>query len=1363
MRRLFVLAMMLAFVSVQSLGQSTYATVSGTVTDPTGAVLPGVAMRATNNATGVVTTVVGNETGAFNISSLLPGTYTVAAELSGFQKATYTNVTLGNAQQVRLNFTLKVATQSQSVDVSVAADTAIATSSSSVGEVLSQQRVSDLPIVGNNILNLLQLMPGVRMNDDGVTGTFAGLSADKINVQRDGIDSSASARYVQAGAQTATFVAPDLVGEVRVIVAPVDAELGRGNGQVQFLTRSGTNQLHGTGVWFARNTALDANTWTNNRQFDSRTRAWKPTTPDWLNTHQLTGSLGGPLIKDKTFFFVLYDQFIVRARTTQNPVVLTPCARNGIFRYFDGWNNGNAITARTQGATPTTAVVDVLGNPVAPDRTPQDALGNDSPFTGSLHYTSVFGRVTNTPTQPDCSDAIVQPATNWDPNRKALDTTGYVTKVLGKIAPPNNYDVGDGLNTAGYRWLRKENNGTENIFGYNGNLRRKQINTKIDHTVNQNNKLGVSYTYETSSGNANYSTLPDGFQGSVFRHPQTLSANFISTLSPSLLNEARFGMRRTGSNTYNAVNDPSTGSGAVAFLPNYNGYPVMPVLSSGAMSGSGFLGGGGTSSYLDTTVLWTYGDSLNWTMGRHAFKSGGEMRRGHSLGYDAGIAPTTIPRAASGDAPGAPIATNSIIGGANFPGLAGASNSGNNLALRQLLDFMSGSLASVTQLRFMQDPNKLDVFDDYKTYPWRVRDFHNNETSIFFKDDWKIRKSLTLNLGMRWDYFGVPYESHGLMAAASGGPSAIWGISGSGFADWMKPGVRGTDTKSVYVGKNSPNSSTPWYENDYNNLGPAIGFAWEVPWFGKGKTNLRGGYQITYQIGQSGNNIFQEQAVPGSTDSITYAGDSSVTYIDLAKLPSIIPAPSTLLPLLSIPTTSRSQQVYNPQRGVVTPYTQNLTLSLTRSLTSSLTLDVRYVGTLSRKQWNPVLNINIPNFLYNGLKEAFDSARTGGESPLLDQVFNGINLGAGTVGSGGFTGAAAIRADSRFNANLANGNYSALAATLNTLNYTSALNPTLPSFGAGVNGMVLKVNGFPDNFIVANPQYGTLNLITNDYSTNYHSLEVQGTLHPLHGVTVQSTYTLSKNLGTGGPFGLGPTFTNPVNRRADYSLQTDTRIHDFRTNGTFALPVGPNKLFFGSSSGIVARIIEDWQTSFAVSANSGAPLTITANNSLYGNARPDIVGPFPTDGGKVTFTGTPAANGSYWAPGSFTIGKDPQCLTLPTAPINLQSMCTLNAISDAKTNQVLLQNAMPGAVPSMGLGAIFGPGRWRFDANLSKSFRLTESKSLQFRLDAADVLNHPEPNTPSLNITGMTATNFGLIVGKSNLHRQLQAQLRFSF
>jgi hypothetical protein len=358
------------------------------------------------------------------------------------------------------------------------------------------------------------------------------------------------------------------------------------------------------------------------------------------------------------------------------------------------------------------------------------------------------------------------------------------------------------------------------------------------------------------------------------------------------------------------------------------------------------------------------------------------------------------------------------------------------------------------------------------------------------------------------------------------------------------------------------------------------------------------------------------------------------------------------------------------------------------------------------------------------------------------------------------TGAEFMRRDSRFNVNLANGNYSALAASINTLSYLGSANPTLPQFGPSDVGTVLRVNGFPDNFIVANPQFGNINLITNNFSSNYHSLETQFTLRQWHGLYLQGTYTWSRNLGTGGPFGLGPTYTNPVDRHADYSVQTDTRVHDFRTNGTFALPFGPSKLLFGNTSGIVARLIEGWQTGFIVNLNSGAPMTIAANNSLYGNARPDIVGAFPLRDTNVTFEGTQPANGSYWTPGTFQVERDPQCFALAQ---NLQSLCTLNAIKDAKTGQLLLQNALPGTVPTLGLGAIYGPGRWRFDANLSKSIKVSEGKNIQFRLDARNVMNHPEPNNPSLNISGANATNFGIISGKNNQKRELQAQLRFNF
>src|SRR5439155_7537808 len=252
MKKHFVATVGLLFLilstTTPAFSQISNATVSGIIEDSTHAVLPGVTVVATNTATGVMSTVVTNESGAYNLPGLLPGPYKITAELPGFQTKTY-ELTLGNAQTVRLNFAINVAGGATSVEVAVAVDSLLATSSTSIGEVLSQQKMRDLPLVGNNVLSLLNSLSGARMDDNGVTGTFAGMSNYNVNVVRDGIDSSPSARYMQAGIQTSTMLNQDLVGEIRLIVAPVDAEMGRGNGQMIVQTRSGTNDFRGSAVW----------------------------------------------------------------------------------------------------------------------------------------------------------------------------------------------------------------------------------------------------------------------------------------------------------------------------------------------------------------------------------------------------------------------------------------------------------------------------------------------------------------------------------------------------------------------------------------------------------------------------------------------------------------------------------------------------------------------------------------------------------------------------------------------------------------------------------------------------------------------------------------------------------------------------------------------------------------------------------------------------------------------------------------------------------------------------------------------------------------------------------------------------------
>src|SRR4030095_4730197 len=161
---------------------------------------------------------------------------------------------------------------------------------------------------------------------------------------------------------------------------------------------------------------------------------------------------------------------------------------------------------------------------------------------------------------------------------------------------------------------------------------------------------------------------------------------------------------------------------------------------------------------------------------------------------------------------------------------------------------------------------------------------------------------------------------------------------------------------------------------------------------------------MTYNAGQVSNAITQENVVPGSTLGASYAGDSSANaYLDLTKLQSLVPVVQIFKPMQPVPLTDRTQQVYNPAPNLRHPYAPNLTLSLTRSVGSKVTVDVRYIGTLGRKQWNAAFQINQPNFLLNGLKEAFDAARAGNDSSpplqILENMFKGINIAGGT-GSG---------------------------------------------------------------------------------------------------------------------------------------------------------------------------------------------------------------------------------------------------------------------------------------------------------------------------------------------------------------------------
>ena len=183
--------------------------------------------------------------------------------------------------------------------------------------------------MGSDSVDLVRTLPGISLNDPTVSASslnnratnvmVAGVSAANVQVQRDGVDATQGVRW-PTGISSATVINPDLVGEVRMILAAVDAEVGRGTSQIQFQTRSGTNQFRGAATWNIQNSALNPNTWANKRVSGT------PLTPPWTNLNEATLSVGGPIVKNKTFFFALWNGLFPETRNLTNPTVLTPCA-----------------------------------------------------------------------------------------------------------------------------------------------------------------------------------------------------------------------------------------------------------------------------------------------------------------------------------------------------------------------------------------------------------------------------------------------------------------------------------------------------------------------------------------------------------------------------------------------------------------------------------------------------------------------------------------------------------------------------------------------------------------------------------------------------------------------------------------------------------------------------------------------------------------------------------------------------------------------------------------------------------------------------------------------------------------------------
>ena len=499
---IFVFCLALFAAAATALAQGTTSRVTGTVHDANGGAVVGATVSLTNDATGIVFTTETSESGAYAFDLVQVGTYSVRVEKQGFKKFLSQGNTVNVNQPATVNVTLETGGVAELVTVQAATEQVQTSTSGNIGSTIEQKTLESLPIVGTrgrNPLDLLNFQPGVVIGGNtGGTVQVNGSRDRAFNFTLDGIDINEST----AGGSNFTPLRPnpDSVQEFQIVTSNFTAELGRSSGaQVTLVTKSGTNHFHGSGFEYYRTPRLDAASY-------PVTIAKLP--KDQFVQHIFGGSVGGPIKRDKVFFFTNLQ--LLRAYDTAlvTRTVYTATARQGLFRYVLQGQN-----APTNPAAPLVASVDALGNSLfAPCPNPLP-----SPLPASLRCIQTYNIATN-------------------PTGVGLDPT--LSGFLNAMPMPNNFSTGDGLNTAGFNFASPQHE------------RQYDFVTKVDFKIRDNSLLYVRYAQgsQSSFGDSANAGRPI-FPGTpnfvdTSRTPKNLAVNWRYSPSGTVTNEAIVGISK---------------------------------------------------------------------------------------------------------------------------------------------------------------------------------------------------------------------------------------------------------------------------------------------------------------------------------------------------------------------------------------------------------------------------------------------------------------------------------------------------------------------------------------------------------------------------------------------------------------------------------------------------------------------------------------------------------------------------------------------------------------------------------------------------------------------------------------------------
>jgi hypothetical protein len=823
LRNMLTAAVLAALGATSLQAQVDTGSITGSVTDASGAVVSGAKVTLTNEGTAASLSTTTGSAGNYEFNPVKIGSYKIEIAAPGFKTEVRTHVAVDVSSNVLSNFKLQPGAVSETVEVTSEAPL-LQSQDASVGQVVNQQSVNNLPLNGRNFTFLAQLAAGVNTpqadtRGNASTGAFAanGLRPAQNNYMLDGIDNNSDTVDFLNGTNYVVLPPVDAVQEFKVQTAEFSAELGRSAGAVLNATiKSGTNQFHGAAWEFFRNDKLDAADY-----FEDANNIPKGK----LRQNQFGATLGGPVIKNKIFFFGDYEGFRRVQGTIQTGSVPTVADRNS------GYTNLSDLITQT-GA---------IGNCAASGARCDD-LGRVIPG----------GTILDPATTRAVTAGAVDPVTGI-----TATTTGFVRDPFSTCPASTVNFSGGNISACGLNQLpggRLDANaikllnlfpnpstaGASNNFASSNGLfeHRNSFDTRLDANFSQKDQVFFRFSYVDDpqfipglfGGIADGGAFQQGIQTAL---AQQSALVYTHVFSPSTVNVARVGLNylhttRTGPDGANSTDIPS--QFGIPDIPQGHLNGGLPAIAFGGLSTLGsnsFL----PSDEVSQTLQFT--DDFTKIYGKHSFKMGVEyqhirfstLQPAWSRGqFDFNGSYTDIPK-----------------------------NNGSNTGIAQFLLTPTASTVGGVDWVGGSDnvyASNISTTDDGKNY-----------FATYFQDDWKVNRKLTLNLGLRWDYFGLIYELYGRQAnwvpygAPTGAPMFLIpsGVNPSelstSFTDQLA-----ADGIALKIGGYGKGLGRP----QKNNFAPRIGFAYQV----SPKLVARGGMGIFY-------NAFENQGY-GPNDGENY-------------------------------------------------------------------------------------------------------------------------------------------------------------------------------------------------------------------------------------------------------------------------------------------------------------------------------------------------------------------------------------------------------------------------------------------------------------------------------------------------------------